>query len=259
VVVYFKKNIMKNSRIAWWFAICAVLAFSSCKDDEGPTPNAAPTIGALAFITTWETTSPDEPITIRTNPGFTYDYTVDWGDGMTDENQTGSATHTYATAGTYTVKIIGDFPAIYFNDLGDKNKIQTIEQWGDIQWEYMERAFRGCGNLTYNATDAPDLSAVTNMVAMFSGATSFNGDISGWDVSSVTDMRFMFNEATSFNGDISGWDVSSVNDMRRMFFRATAFSQDLSGWDTSSVTSCAGFSTDSGLTAAQLPTAGSCF
>ena len=76
--------------------------------------------------TTQEGTSADNEITIPTNPGFTYNYIVDWGDGSTDTNITGDITHTYATAGTYTVKISGDFPAIYFNNTGDRRKIIEI-------------------------------------------------------------------------------------------------------------------------------------
>ncbi|WP_422480935.1 BspA family leucine-rich repeat surface protein, partial [Pleomorphochaeta sp. DL1XJH-081] len=50
----------------------------------------------------------------------------------------------------------------------------------------------------------------TNMGEMFSGATSFNGDIAAWDVSNVTDMYRMFYGATSFNRDLAGWDVRNV-------------------------------------------------
>ena len=51
-----------------------------------------------------------------------------------------------------------------------------------------------------------------NMAGMFWGATSFNGDLSGWNVSNVTNMSDMFSGATSFNGDLSGWNVSNVTD-----------------------------------------------
>ena len=73
---------------------------------------------------------------------------------------------------------------------------------------------------------------------MFSSTTQngFNGDLSEWDVSSVTDMHAMFLGATAFNGDISKWDVSSVNSMENMFSDATTFEVDISKWDVSSVT-----------------------
>jgi len=103
-----------------------------------------------------------------------------------------------------------------------------------------------------------DVSNVTNMRAMFSNTTSFNVDITNWNVSNVTDMSYMFNNNTDFNQNISTWDVSNVTDMSYMFNNAI-LDQDLSGWATDNVTSCTNFATDSALTTAQLPTAGSCF
>ena len=67
-----------------------------------------------AFITTWETTAANATITIPTNSAFTYDYSVDWGDGNTSANRTGNAIHGYSIPGTYTVKITGTFPAYLF-------------------------------------------------------------------------------------------------------------------------------------------------
>ncbi len=100
----------------------------------------------------------------------------------------------------------------------------------------MEFAFAGCENMQLTATEAPNLSGVTNMTGMFFGCRAFNQDLSNWNVSNVTDMREMFYVCTAFNGDISGWDVSNVTDMQSMFYVCTAFNGDISGWDVSNVT-----------------------
>ena len=100
---------------------------------------------------------------------------------------------------------------------GDTNshKIKTIKQWGDNPWKSMKRAFRGCRNLTIEAAaGTPDLSDVTSTAQMFSGASVFNQDLSGWDVSNVTEMFGMFQGAIAFNQDLNEWDVSNVTDMR---------------------------------------------
>ena len=46
---------------------------------------------------------------------------------------------------------------------------------------------------------------------MFSGAWSFNGDLSAWDVSNVTNMTSMFFDSRSFNGDFSEWQFNTSN------------------------------------------------
>ena len=107
------------------------------------------------FITTWETTSPGDSITIPVG-GAAGSYTVDWGDGSVTVHE-GDATHTYDTPGTYTVQVSGDFTRIF---LGDDNRgatmLRSIDQWGAIQWTTMESAFAGASGMAYKATDAPD-------------------------------------------------------------------------------------------------------
>ena len=186
------------------------------------------------FVTTWRTTTAGEPITIPVG-GATGTYAVDWGDGTVSADVSGDQTHAYDDPGTHTVRISGDFTRIHLNsEQPNAGKIRSIEQWGDIRWESMDSAFKGTSQMAYRATDAPNLSGVTDMALMFKDS-SFNGDISAWGVSSVTDMSYMF-AGSSFNGDLSGWDVSSVQNMEAMF-AGSSFNGDLPDWDVSSVTS----------------------
>ncbi|MDO5980798.1 BspA family leucine-rich repeat surface protein [Flavivirga spongiicola] len=189
------------------------------------------------FVSTWTTTVSNESITIPVAPGAAYDYDVDWdNDGTFDAlGLTAGATHSYPVAGNHTIRIRGQFPRVYFNNSGDKDKIISVDQWGTGAWTSMESAFYGCANLAGQASDAPDLSNVTDMAYMFRGATSFNQDIGNWDVSNVTTMSVMFYNATSFNQDIGDWDVSKVTTMSYMFNGATSFNQDIGDWDVSKV------------------------
>ena len=200
-------------------------------------PDASKT-GDRPFVTTWRTASPNESITILVR-GSTGAYTVDWGDG-TATSVTGDASHAYASPGEHQVVISGNFTGIYLNGRPNAEKLQSIDQWGDIQWESMNWVFWGATNMVYRATDVPDLSGVTGMYAMFDYATSFNGDIAPWDVSGVTDMSYMFLDASSFNSDLSPWDVSGVTRMSGMFAGAESFNGDISPWDVSGVTDMSG-------------------
>lgn len=197
--------------------------------------NCNSTIPAGAFVTLWKVSSADPNITIRTF-GTGYNYTVDFGDGSIITNVTGNITHTYTEPGAYFVSITGDFPRIYFNNsIVDIHKILSVEQWGNIEWQSMERAFLGCSNLKINATDAPDLSQVLSMANMFGFCTFLNQDINHWDVSNVTNMKQLFQSVSYFNKPLNNWDVSSVTDMSFMFSGATFFNQSLNNWDVSNV------------------------
>ena len=68
-----------------------------------------------------------------------------------------------------------------------------------------------------------DTSKVTNMMAMFARAESFNQPIGNWDTSRVTNMGYMFEDAKSFNQPIGNWDTSKVRNMSEMFKGAASY------------------------------------
>ena len=198
-----------------------------------------------AFVSTWEASlSCDSTkhfqVYIPTT-GEGYNYNIDWGDGTSDTSVEGNITHKYPDAGYYQVEITGDFPRIYFADeehedcVENATKIQSVEQWGTIKWKSMGGAFTGCTNLTIDAQDSPNLSEVTDMAYMFSGATELNANIGEWDVSTIRNMEYMFQGATSFNKGLGSWDLSNVVDVNHMFNEAGKFNQDISEWNISKV------------------------
>ena len=175
-----------------------------------------------------------------------YNYNVDCDAANLYSNtaaaQTGDYTCQYATPGVYTIRItdnIGDktgFPRIYNEFNNDANKITDIKQWGTGIWNSMFFAFYLASNMEVTATDIPDLSNVSDMRTMFTGASKANPDTSGWDTSSVTNMSGMFAGASVANPDVSGWDTSNVTNMSGMFDGASVANPDTSAWDTAMVT-----------------------
>ena len=168
----------------------------------------------------------------------TYDYYVDWGDGGAEEHITtaGNHSHTYAAGGSYQVKIRGTMPQIYFNGGGDKAKLTTIDNWGNIAWSSMYAAFYGCSNMTGNYTDAPNLSAVTSMYVMFYNCSSFNQSVSNFNTAKVTNMYAMFFGCSSFNQSVSNFNTAEVTNMSRMFYNCSSFNQSVSNFNTAKVT-----------------------
>ena len=187
-------------------------------------------------------TSNNNQFTIPTVAGNLYNVTTS--DGQILNGNTGDLTITFPSAGTYDINISGDFKQILFNNGGDKGKLLDVKNWGNIAWASFENSFSGCYSLSnYSATDAPDLSNVTNMNGAFQKMDLFNSNINSWDVSNVTDMGGAFYDTDSFNQDLSSWNVSNVTSMRLMFtnFGSSAFNQNLSSWDINQVTNMQDF------------------
>jgi surface protein len=222
-----------------------------------------------AFISVWQTTTSSESLFLPYIPTGSYSGTIDWGDGTTSINSYANRTHTYATAGTYTISITGTVTGISFYDgtpLGYSNalKINSVSQWGCLRLGNSGSNFSFCLNLTLNTVsdsliltgttsinalfgncqsittinniNSWDTSTITSMSEVFLNCYLFDDDISNWNVSNVTDFSYMFSVATLFNQPIGVWNVSGATNMNFMFSESYAFDQDLSSWDVSNVT-----------------------
>lgn len=182
-----------------------------------------------AFITQWQTTAPLETITLPLVTGFNYDFLVSWGDGSFSEITAfddPDITHTYVTAGTYDVKITGVCETWSFNNLGDKDKIFDILNWGNVGFTSCEAMFHGCSNLTnISATTNPAAFAlVTTFEEMFHDcANLINVDTTGWVSSVATNLNLFFRIDGNLVsvGDTGTWDVSNVTTAKQIFQSCT--------------------------------------
>jgi surface protein len=167
--------------------------------------------------------------------------TYTWSDGTTS---TTSSAKTLAAGTKYTFIFEGtaNYVAAGSGTVGDNitagaKCIRSLDHWGTAtNTTVADGAFRGAVNLTNVPANIP--STLTSTLGMFDGATSFNDpDVKNWNVSKVTDMRYIFSGATSFNQDLSGWNTAAVTNMAFMFNGATAMNGGLNGWNTAKVIS----------------------
>jgi surface protein len=192
-----------------------------------------------AFTTKWTTTAPSEQITLPYTANGTYTGTIYWGDGSTSVNDGTITTHTYATAGTYTVIIRGVCTGWDVgNTIGELLNITSVVNWGQLQLgtDNAGYNFGHCYNLDLSSVQGTlDLTGVTNFNGLFEGCTSLTtiNNINSWDTSAITNMGVMFYNCTSFNQALS-FNASAVTDMDSMFFGCSVFNSALS-LNTSSV------------------------
>jgi surface protein len=238
----------------------------SAKGERGGT---APPPPAVLFTTTWTTTVPGQLIILPYSALGTYSGTIDWGDATTSVNSYANRNHYYASPGTYTVEINGTCNGWNFNNFGGANAsyITSVVNWGQLQLGSstgyyfnncsnldlssvsdvldltgifnLESMFSNSGISTVNNINSWNTSSVINMGGMFSGASSFDQELT-FDTSSVTDMNSMFGNTMLFNQPVNAFDTSSVIDMSYMFYNATSFNQSLSNFDTSNVNNMGG-------------------
>ena len=160
---------------------------------------------------------------------------VNWGDGASiDKLQTGTNAHSYEPSRIYNLEIDGKLGGLTNPDSNANNCIQSISHFGqDSGIVTLEGLFQNARNV--QSVAAPP-TTLQNASSMFSGASNFNGDISGWKTPNLLSMANMFSSASKFNSSLAGWDVSKVQSFSNTFGGASVFNQDLSSWNTGSAT-----------------------
>jgi len=198
------------------------------------------------FQSTWKTdnagTSASNQIELPLLSGGTYNFWIDWGDGITTNVTSYSQrTHTYASAGTYTVRATGAVGIWQFANGGDKLKILTISSWGKLKLGLY--SFYGCSNLTLSGiNDIPDLSTVTSLSFLFTGCSKITtiGRLNEWNTINITNFNNCFGQCTLFNQDLGNWKVDNATVLQDMFSYAPAFNNggtsSMSSWNVSNVT-----------------------
>lgn len=211
-----------------------------------------PYLFAGDFTSTWNTNNTSTGSSTTTQVKLplisagTYDFIVDWGDGSSNTitvwNQA-QTTHTYASAGTYTIKIKGTCIGWQFNNSGDRLKILTITKWGKLRLGTNQGSyFYGCANLNLSGiTDVLDLTGTISLASCFQGCSSLTtiGRLNEFNMLSVTSIAGMFYNATNFNQNISNWNTANIINMSGVFggdgAGTSLFNQDLGNWNVSSV------------------------
>ena len=173
----------------------------------------------MSFIFKITTTTSPQTFVIPCVDEGTFNATVDYGDGTGSQTVTAyndsNLTHSFATAGQYTITIDGTFPSVRFNDnVASREALDEVVDLGDVGWVTFFRGFRECTNLTTFNGGTANTSSVTNMYQVFTGCSSLTTlDLSNFDTSSANNMSYMFRGCSSLtNLDIKHFDISSVTD-----------------------------------------------
>ena len=198
----------------------------------------------MSFIFKITTTTSPQTFTIPCHNYGTFNATVDYGDGTGSQTVTAyndsNLTHSFATAGQYTITIDGTFPNIRFdNDATSAALVDEVVDLGDVGWLMLYGAFSGCTNLTAFNTGTSNTVNNTFTQLMFKGCASLTTlDFTNFNTSNVTGFDRMFQGCASITTlDLSGFDTPNVTKMFLMFLGCTNLATlDVSSFETSSVT-----------------------
>jgi len=172
----------------------------------------------------------------------TVNVNVDWGDGSSVETFTSTPiSHTFATAGTYNVRVSGTIDDFKVDGSGQEARFA-----GDVIWAGL--AFDGTVNLSNAFRDSDittldgrgmDLSACTSLYYAFENCSSLTTlDVSSWDLSACTTLDSTFYNCSSLTTlDVSSWNLSVCTSLESAFRACSSLtSLDVSSWNLSACT-----------------------
>ena len=129
--------------------------------------------------------------------------------------------------------------------------------WNVSKVTTFQSMFQGASNFRNGDDSAPinnwniggSVTGTITLESMFSSASAFNRDISGWDVSKVNTLSGIFANAINFENGLNtninpvtlragldGWNIVVTGNMYGVFLGASKFNRPLSNWNTTSVT-----------------------
>ena len=135
------------------------------------------------FISTWQVGGKyAHKIALPLESDGKYNFTVDWGDGKSDQINSfdqAETSHEYNQAGRYVVQLNGVVNGFSFGDTTGRRRpscrqIVDISQWGCLGLSPQGHQFIGCVNLNCSAQDAPNLTSVTSFERMFEGCKAIS-------------------------------------------------------------------------------------
>ena len=185
------------------------------------------------FQATWDTTrttagsSTSTQIALplmTTASGSLYNFVINWGDNTSSSISSSlqtETTHSYAVAGTYTTKMWGTMRGWRFANVGDRNKLQSVDKWGGLQFlpnpDGNNAAFATCQSASFaNVIGLPDLRYTNSLRSFFIRCNSLTtvNNLDKWDVSKINNMQAMFYNCPFFNTNLGAWDVSNVTNFQ---------------------------------------------
>lgn len=212
----------------------------------------------LEFVTT---TTP-QTVTLRCANLGVFNASIDWGDGnvsAVSAYNDANLAHSYATAGTYLVRISGQFPNIKFDWWGEP--LSRIYQLGATGLLSLNGAFAGSPILTdanvLGSVGVNDLSLVTDCQSAFGDCSAMVNppDMSGL-TAAITSLNYAFASCSSLAApiDVSNWDTSALTDAGTAFGlvpSAVLSQMAFENWDVSALTTASQFMAGSSFSTAK--------